>query len=37
MNRENVVSFEPLIQNFLELKVRTMAIVYGKSPELWYG
>ena len=35
--KENVAFFKTVIQKFLELKVRTMVIVYEKHPEFWYG
>ena len=37
MNSENDNFFKSVIEKFLELKVRTMAIVYENSPEYWFG
>ena len=37
MSREIVDFFKSVMQKFLELKLRSMAIVYYKNPEFWYG
>ena len=37
MNSKNVKFFESVIQNFQRLKIMTMAAVYEKSSEIWYG
>ena len=37
MNGENNNFFKSVIQNFQELKIMTMAAVYKKNPEIWYG
>ena len=37
MKRERVDFFKSVFPKLRELKVRTMATVYEKNPEFWYG
>ena len=37
MNRENFDYFKSVIQKLLEIKVRTMAMVFEKNLEICYG
>ena len=37
MNSENDNFFTSVIQKFQRLKIMTIAAVYEKNPEIWFG
>ena len=37
MKIEKISFFKPVIQNIQRLKIMTMAVVYEKNPENWFG